>query len=391
MRGRKLSLSSTRLIRSFNAVSVLQTLYREGSVTRARLTEVTHMSPATITRIIAELTEQGVIVEDRIGESNGGRKPVIFRLNEGQLYVAGIQILRDRVALVLCDIKGRPVTKKVFRQYSLEPDALSAELGRELDALLGSCRIDRAHVLGVGLAISGIVDHDNGILLKSVNLGWREINVGQLFEKALGLQVFVENDANAAALAEMWFGGARDCSSLMYLKTDTGVGAGIIYNRSLLTGVKGMAGEIGHVPLMPKGRACRCGQTGCLETYLYLPDVLRRYEQETGSAPNDEKDFFGRLASNDPAARMLFDEAVEAMAGTVSFAELLLDLEAVFIGGAWGQCKQFIEAVSARLRQVIERDGLNKTASICGSKLGEDADLLGAVGLVINEWFTPPI
>lgn len=391
MRGRKLSLSSTRLIRSFNAISVLQTLYREGSASRTRLTEVTHMSPATITRIIAELAEQGVIVEDRIGESNGGRKPVIFRLNESQLYVAGIQILRDRVALVVCDVKGRPVAKKVFQQYSLEPDALSAELAREFEALLGVCKIDRAHVLGVGLAISGIVDNDNGILLKSVNLGWREINVGQLFEKALGLQVFVENDANAAALAEMWFGGARDVSSLLYIKTATGVGAGIIYNRALLTGVRGMAGEIGHVPLMPGGRLCRCGQAGCLETYLYLPDVLRRYEQETGLTLNGEEGFFGRVAANDPAAQAIFDEAVETMARTVSFAELLLDLEAVFIGGVWGQCGRFIEEVAARLKQVIERDGLNKVVSVRGTELGEDADLLGAVGLVINEWFTPPI
>ena len=251
MRGHRLSLSSTRLIRSFNAISVLQTLYKEESATRARLTEVTKMSPATITRIITELTEQGVIAEERIGESNGGRRPVIFRLNNDKLYVAGVQILRDRVALAISDIRGRLVIRKIFQQYSLEPDSLINEIANEFEMMLASSQVDKEYILGVGLAISGIVDSENGVLLRSVNLGWHEVRVAELVEKALGLQVFVENDANAAALAEIWLGAAKDVSSMMYLKTASGVGAGIIYERRLLTGARGMAGEIGHIPLIP--------------------------------------------------------------------------------------------------------------------------------------------
>lgn len=392
MRGRRLSLSSTKLIRSFNAISVLQALYREGSATRTRLTEVTHMSPATITRIIAELAEQHVIIEERMGESNGGRKPVIFRLNYDQLFAVGIQILRDRVALGLYDIKGRPAAHKVFQQYSLEPEALLAELAREFETLLSASRIDREHVLGVGLAISGIVDSQEGRLVKSVNLGWRDVGVASMLEKLLGLQVIVENDANAAALAEMWFGGADDTRNLLYIKTDTGVGAGIVADGELLTGRRGMAGEIGHVPLFADGRPCRCGQKGCLETYLYLPDVLRRYAQETGRTVQSVGDLFASARAGDGAARTIVDEASKALAKTICFSEMLLDVETVVIGGAWGALgDDFCEAISNRLAEAVERAGLSKTASIRGSELGENSDLLGAVGLVINEWFTPPI
>lgn len=392
MRGQRLSLSSTRLIRSFNAVSVLQTLYKEGSATRARLTEVTQMSPATITRIITELTEQGVITEERIGESNGGRRPVIFRLNNDKLYVAGVQILRDRVALAISDIRGRLAIKKVFQQYSLEPDSLIKEIANEFEMMLASSKVDKEYILGVGLAISGIVDSENGVLLHSVNLGWHEVRIAELMEKALGLQVFVENDANAAALAEIWLGAAKDVSSMMYLKTASGVGAGIIYERRLLTGARGMAGEIGHIPLIPGGHQCRCGQHGCLETYLYLPDVIHRYEQAREGTLETPDQLFSKAASGDPLARTIVEEAGYALATTISFAEVFLDLEMIVIGGVWGGLgDEFMNQIKDRLQIYLERGGLSKNVAIVGSALGEDSDLLGAVGLVINQWFTPPI
>lgn len=390
MREQRLSLSSTRFIRSYNVVSVLRTLYQEGSCSRTRLTEVTQMSPATITRIITELIDQKMIIEERIGESNGGRRPVIFKLNSDKLFAAGIQILRDRVALAIYDIKGQQVAKTVFQQYSLEPEALFSEIANELAHLLQDSQIDREHILGVGLAISGIVDSGNGILLRSVNLGWRDVKVAELLEKELGLQVFVENDANAAALAETWFGGAKDVRNLIYIKTATGVGAGVIYERALLTGARWMAGEIGHIPLICEGRPCRCGQRGCLETYLYLPDVLRRYEQECGECLTKGEELFSRAAAGDPTARLLMTEAVAAITANLSFAVLLLDLEMVVIGGAWGSlAEQFTGPINERLRDELEKAGLTKSVTVIGSELGEDSDLLGAVGLVIDAWFTP--
>ena len=117
---------------------------------------------------------------------------MIFRLNNDKLYVAGVQILRDRVALAISDIRGRLVIRKIFQQYSLEPDSLINEIANEFEMMLASSQVDKEYILGVGLAISGIVDSENGVLLRSVNLGWHEVRVAELVEKALGLQVFVE-------------------------------------------------------------------------------------------------------------------------------------------------------------------------------------------------------
>jgi N-acetylglucosamine repressor len=392
MRRLRRSLSSTRLIRSYNAVSVLRTMYREGACSKAQIAELTSMSPATVTRIVSELLDQGLVTEDKIAESTGGRKPVIFRLNYEKLYIVGVELVRDRVALAICNLKGRILSKRSFRPYSLEPSDLVAEIAREFDHLLSFNEINKEHILGVGLAMSGIVDADAGRLLRSVNLGWRDVDISGEIENALGFPVVVDNDANAAALAEFWFGCAKDVSNFMYIKTDTGVGAGIMSEGRVMTGPRGMAGEIGHVPVVKGGRECACGQRGCLETYLYGQGLTRRYELKTGIHLEDSEDLFERARSGDPHAEELIDEGAEALVTVASLAANMADLDLIVIGGLWGTLGDgFLGNVERACNEIMERSGLARTLAVRGSALGEDSDILGAVATVINRWFTPPI
>jgi len=386
------SLSSTRLIRSFNVVSVLQTLYREGAASKADITRITSMSPATVTRIVSALIEQGLVSEYKIAESTGGRKPIVFRLKDDKLYAVGIQFVRDHVALGLCDFQGRILTKRLFEPYSLVPENLVAELGKEFELLLAADGVNREHIIGCGLAITGIVNAGAGNLLQSINLGWHNVELSKILEDALGFPVVVENDANAAALAEFWFGRAKETPDFMYLKTDGGVGAGIVINGKLITGPHGMTGEIGHIPIVEDGHECVCGQHGCLETYLYAQGLLRRYEVETGVHLKSVGEFFHLIASGDPAAVKLKNEAVKAVSLAVSYAANLLDLDLVIIGGLWGGLgEEFCGRVEENCRRTIEHSGLAKPFRVRGSALGEDSDILGAVGIVIHKWLTPVI
>ncbi len=392
MRKPQRSLSSTRLIRSFNVVSVLRTMYREGGCSKAEIAQLTRMSSATVTRIISNLLEQGVVAEDKIAESTGGRKPVIFKLNYNKLYIVGIELVRDRVALAVCNLKGDILTRRAFRPYSLEPPDMINEIGKEFELLLSLNGINKEHILGIGLAISGIVNADAGILLRSVNLGWKDVNISDQLEEALGFPVVLENDANAAALAEFWFGRAKDIANFMYLKTDTGVGAGIMSEGRIMVGPRGMAGEIGHVPIIKDGRECACGQNGCLETYLYGQGLIRRYEQETGIQLEEPEDLFCRVASQDPCAQSLVNEGIEALITVISLAANMADLDLIVIGGLWGELgNSFLSRVEVGCNEIIQRSGLGKTLRVRGSALGENSDILGAVATVINRWFTPPI
>jgi len=388
----KLSISSTRLLRTFNVVSVLKILYKEVSCSRARLAEVTQMSQATITRIIIKLIEQGFIVEERLGDSNGGRRPIIFRLNYEQLFTVGIQILREQSVIAIIGIKGKIYAKRVFYQISLEPESLIKQLAKELEILLQESQVVREYILGVGLAISGVIDRERGILHKSINLGWQEVKVVELLESLIELPVYIENDANAGAIAEIWLGDAKNISSLLYLKAFSGIGAGIVSEGKLLSGIKGMSGEIGHISVISNGKHCHCGQDGCLETYLHLPDLLKQYEKETGRSLNNSQDLFTLAFGGDSVAKSYINEAIEALAKAITFVVLLLDLELIIIGGIWGEIgKQFTTLVTARVTEIMKDSRMDRRILVKQSSLGMDADLLVATGLVIDEWFAPPI
>lgn len=199
----------------------------------------------------------------------------------------------------------------------------------------------------------------------------------------------MENDANAAALAEVWFGQLQGQTNLMYLKTEAGVGAGIVLDHQPVNGPRGMAGEIGHIPLIKDGHRCRCGQHGCLETYVNVQDVLERYARLSGRRL--EKETFFRLAlEGEAVASRLVDEAAEALTLALSHAGLLLDLDLIFIGGVWGAFSPaFVERIQEGVQAVIDRTGLEKVIQVRGATLADDADLMGAAGLVIDHWLNP--
>lgn len=388
---RRRTLSSTSVVRSYNVAAVLQTLHRAGSCSRSELTELTRMSPSTVSRITAQLIKRGIIIEERLGTSSGGRPPIILRLDYEKLYVIGIRLLRDRVSLGIFDLNGRSIHTMSYVPYGLDPEFLTRELHGRVDELLteGGIR-SGSHVLGVGVAVAGVVRSEDGTVMRSVNLGWRDVPISQLLEEVLQLPVFVENDANAGALAEVWFGGAGDVGNVMYLKTDAGVGSGIVFEQQLVTGPRGMAGEIGHVPFVADGHACRCGQRGCLETYVSMPDVLRRYEARTGRAI-DKPTFFDIATKGDAVADGLVDEAKATLTLALTAATAMLDLDMVIVDGVWGRfSSEFLNEIQSNVQQAMKSTGLDKVVAVKPSELGEDSDLLGAVGLVTNRLFSPP-
>lgn len=379
----------TAVLRSLNAAAILRTLHKEGACSRARLTRLTGMSAATVSRIVGQLIERGVVVEVRRGESTGGRRPVLLQIADAKLYAIGAQLQRDSVSCLLTDLRGQPLGRRVYPPFDLEPDGLIRELARQVAGLIHEANVDRRRILGVGVGVAGVVDSARGAVVRSVNLGWRSVPAAAMLERLLDLPVVVENDANAAAMAELWFGPAPRKDSLMFLKTQAGVGAGILVSGRLISGPRGMAGEIGHLTVVEGGHPCRCGEAGCLETYVNVQDVLDRYRQRTG-APVDKEGFFGRARDGDPVAHRLVDEAAFALAHVVTYAGMLLDLDLVVIGGVWGRLgPEFLAAIEAHHQAAVRRTGLTKSMEVRGASLGDDAELLGAIGFVVDRWLGP--
>lgn len=382
-------ISSTRLIRTYNASTVLRVLYKHGSCSRSQLTKLTGMSPATITRIIAELMEQEIVLEGKVGKSTGGRRPVYVHIDYTKVYIGSVKLLQDDCAIAILDLRGQIIERERIVPHTLEPKILLQQVINSLNGLLEHCRINREHILGVGVAVSGVCDSDHGVVLNSVNLGWRDVPVTEILSGGLDLPVYLENDANASALAELWFGQATDATNSMFIKTETGAGVGIIVNKTLLTGPNFMAGEIGHVPLVPNGQPCRCGQRGCLEPYVYFGDIQTRYQEKTNMLI-DQEEFIKLVHGGNQCALELVNETASALALACAHWGILTDMDIITIGGLWSQFNEEVMIYCQDYyNSVLESTGISRSIRIVGTKFGDDTDLLGAAGLVVSHWLTP--
>ncbi len=334
-------INSTRLVRTYNASTVLKTLYEHGSCSRSQLTELTGMSPATITRIITELMQQGIVLEGTHGKSTGGRRPIYLHIDHTKLYIASVKLVRDDCLVAVLDLRGQILAKEPLRPSSFEARALLSDVASSLRAIMASLSIKPEHVIGVGVSASGICHPVEGIVIRSLNLGWKDVPVADILGELLGLPVLLENDANACALAEHWLGNARETMNSMYIKAESGAGVGIISNQALLTGSRFVTGEIGHVPLIPGGKLCRCGQRGCLEPYVYFQGVKEDYKKATGKDIT-HAGFVELVREGCQFAVDIVNDAASALALACAHWGIILDLEVITIGGVWGEFQQEI-------------------------------------------------
>ena len=242
-------------------------------------------------------------------------------------------------------------------------------------------------VTAVGVGAPGVIRADTGVVVKSPNFpDWNNLPLKRELEAALALPVFIENDANAAALGEQWRGAGREIASMIFLTLGTGVGGGIVLNGRVWPGADGMAGEIGHMTIIPDGRRCGCGNTGCLEMYASSRGIVLSYQERSHrSTMMTSEEIY-------QAAREGDVPAVEVMKGMgrllgIGIANLIniFNPEMIVIGGrvkdAW---PLFIDA----MREEVKKRAFEYPAArtqIVPSVLGDDAGMIGAAALVFQE------
>ena len=275
--------------------------------------------------------------------------------------------------------------------------------------------------LGAGIGVPGIIDVEAGMMRLSANLpGWSEYPVRDVIERRLGARVFLDNDANVAALGEKWLGAGREADNMAMLTLGTGIGGAIILNGKIFYGMSGMAGEFGHVTIEPNGVPCGCGNHGCAERYASATAVVRMAREaiESGKAPalakaaSSDPEFSSRSVYNlaiqgDPEAQRIFHRFGQALGILMADLVNILDLEMFVIGGgvvsAWDAFapKMFAElrerslvyAASAPEDPSVKKEGASlqianysrKKTIITQALLGSDAGLYGAARIPASQ------
>ena len=369
-------------------------LRRRGSASRGDIARATGLSRTTVTTLVTDLHERGLIVEAG-GNGDGhtrGRPPTRLRLDPSAGAALGVDFGHRHLRIALADLSSTVLDE---RCVELDVDA-AADAALDLAAALASemldaSGIDRGRVIGAGMGLPGPVDPRRAIVGSSVILhGWAGLHAARELGRRLGTAVTVDNDANLGALAEVSLGAGQGLDDVVYVKVSSGIGAGLVLGGRLHHGATGIAGEIGHVQVRPEGAVCRCGNRGCLETVASAGALLELLRPAHG-ADLSVRGMLELAEGGDPGAQRVIRDAGWAIGRAVADLCNSLNPEAIVVGGD-------LAAAGAPLvdgvREAVDRfaqPGAAEAVRVTAGLLGERAEVLGALSLAGHEVEDPLI
>ena len=259
--------------------SIVRILKRNENCSRADIAKLTGLTQASITKIVASLIDMGIVLEAGSIKGNGNRRAIGLRLNSEQNLIVAIKFSRFMFTIGVFDISGKLYMKEDTEfDVDEDPGIILERIKSRVHGLLREYK----DTVAVGIALPGpYLRHTGYIAIVSRMMTWHRVNFIEEFANEFGKPVFIEQDANAGAMAEWWFGNRNsEINTLAYLLVGEGVGSGIVDNGRLLLGTQGTACEVGHISIDMNGPRCECGNYGCLEMYCSAPVVLGRAKKE---------------------------------------------------------------------------------------------------------------
>jgi len=358
---------------------ILSAIRAHGPLTRAQLARAASLAPSTVTEVVQALAAERTLVETEIVRSEQrrtGPKSRALAFEPSLSATVGVDFGFRTVRALVADASGTPLADG---RAELPAD-YGADEGLRIARQLVDEVIDRAGVPrppNAGVAVPGPIDTQHQeVVASSILPGWAGYD-SAAFESALGLPVILENDANLAALGEHTYGAGRGVANTLTIKFHSGIGAGVILHDRLVSGIRGGAGEIGHVEVDPQGPLCRCGKRGCLDTFASVPAILATLR------PHREVDSVGELLAlleaGDAGAERCIRDAALAVGRVASTAALLLAPERIIIVGAMARAG---DVVTDAIREVLERQAIPQAHTVPEVVLGSLDDRHSAMGAV---------
>ena len=379
--------------RIHNTQLVLKTIYDSGQTSRAEIARATRLTRPTVSDLVADLMEQGLVEEVGHAPSTGGKPPILLSVVDDSRHLIGMDLARGDFRGAVINLRGKIRHRVEQPLDGRDGDAALALVYHLADALVEA---SSSPLLGIGIGAPGLVDAVNGVMCQAVNLDWRDVPLRSLLEDRYGVPVYMANDCQVAALAEYTFGNSNSTRDLVVINAGWGVGAGIVLNGQLFHGNPFGAGEIGHVTVVEDGERCRCGNRGCLETVASSRAIVRRAR---AIALHDPHSLLHQFAATPgmitfDTVHQMFAAGDEAVRQVVLEAGRSLGIAAANLVGVLGSCRILIAGQVAcfgqflldAIREEMVRRSLPSLASdteVGIVSLGTDIVLLGASALVL--------
>lgn len=377
-------------IRDINRQIVLNYVRDKGPISRAEIARETALQRSTVSIIIEALKDEGLVEELGAGESTGGRRPTLLRVRAMGMAAIGVDVGPVQTTIASSDLAGRLLVQQSFKT--------TWDSAKMIDNVVKGVRsVSREHVggpiEGIGVSIPGIVDPASGRTSYVPYFEWRDWPIGPELGAASGMPVIVDNDANAAAMAELWLGrpevgGVRN---FIMVLVGEGIGTGIVFDGQVYRGDYGAAGEFGHMVVGTGSTvACSCGSHDCWEAFASDRATIGRYAKRARSAPVPGdlciSTLVGRALDGEAAAVQSLLETADHLGTGISNLIVGLSPEAVIVSGEITHAWSLIApAIEARVSRSVRR-GLPQ-ARILASTLGRQPTLIGAISLVLARKF----
>jgi len=395
-------MSSNELIKIFlsedvgvPAYKVVRALAERGSASAIELSRHTGLAKSTMSALVAELKDAGVIIEPEPTKdaraSSRGRPAVQLSLNPQAGTSIGVLPGPDFIGIALVDAAhGIRDERSVEIRPNYSVDQGVEAVGELINQAYAATGLQRETLLGVGLAMPGPFNHRTGVMLRSTLLpNWVDLDIGAHFAKRFDVPVIADNESNCAAIAEMTWGAALGQQDFLYAKFDEGVGGAVIVDGRVLRGALGAAGEIGHFTVDPDGPLCTCGSRGCLEAMMRWDAIVRPARALFGENITFPQ-IAGRALEGDPGCVRLLSDAAAAAGRALAGICAVLNPPLIVVGGRYVLAGEvFLRAMQESFDRHFhirdQTDGGSVTPIVAGTFSNNRDSTLGAVGLVLRE------
>lgn len=377
-------------IRDINRQIVLNYVREREPISRAEIARESALQRSTVSAIVDDLQSDGLIEEVGEGESTGGRPPTLLRLRTAGPIAVGVAITPSKTMIATSDLAGR-----VLSQQEFPTDADPEETFPRIIDSINQLTRRNGSIESVGVSLPGLVDPSAGTAIYVPFFKWRDLPVAKMISSSTKLPVTIDNDANAVALAELWFGRPEvsDTRDFIMVLVAEGVGTGIVFDGQVYRGERGAAGEFGHMIIGTNAPVpCSCGNHDCWEAFSSEGATLARYRQATRREDSSITfhELVDRALQGEADAKAALIDTARCLGVGISNLVVGISPEAVVVGGEIARAWPLVESA---LRETIDhsvRRGL-PSARILPSTLGDQPALRGALSLVLASKFAAAV
>jgi N-acetylglucosamine repressor len=376
---------------------LLSAIRQHAPLTRNDLAYLTGLAPSSVTRLIRELEQLGLVIQTGKGVSSGGRQPSLVVANPAAGLVVSLDLSGRNLRGGVFDAANNLIKFADRPMHALGPQAVEMQIRSMVKDLLAEPAARDLPLLGIGVSLPGAVDMQTGDVRDSYNLRLHNYPLRRILTAEFGLPVYIEHDASVAALAEHYYGAGRNLSHLIYILVSTGIGSGILIDGQIYRGESGVSGEFGHIIIDPAGQMCVCGKLGCLEALAAAPAILG---SARWMASHGRSELLSSLSGDEPqhitlevvaqaarlgdtiARELLAKSAAHLAQGIATYASLF-DISHMVVGGEVAELGEVYFDPLCRALEQFRRENLK--IEIIPAELKQDTFLRGISMLTLQE------